>query len=355
MTQAADDADDADDTDRILVMNLLDHYLRAIRIYLPRGPEQADILNELRDLLQTKLDDREAELGRPLTEVEEEAVLADHGEPLLVAQRYGHVNYGVSFGRQLIGPKQFPLYVRILSFQLALTIIVLFIVRQFAASRPAGVGWLLTPLLLQIILTTLVFVAIDRFQSRSKDEDCPSAAWSFPPVYLQRIPKWQSWAGLVCIGIVGLWFALVPYVPSLLAGRIAGEIDIVPLKPWLYWSVVLVAAIGAAQRAATLIRPEWNWLQPFTRLLTNGALVALLYPLLQSYPYVTVGDAHDVAAATAAARRINGAIWWNLIAGIGLYWLINALVMTWMCVQHLRYLRRRGRITLPASSGLTLC
>jgi hypothetical protein len=335
-------------------MSLLDHYIRAVRIYLPRGPQQTDILNELRDHLQTRLDEREEALGRPLTDGEEEAVLAEHGDPLLVAERYGHVNVGLSFGRQLIGPKLFPLYIRILGFQLALTVAVLLTIRQFSDARPGGVAGVLVPMLLQFIVTTTVFGAIDLFQRRSARTGAPGASWSFPPPYLQQVPKWQSLAGLISIGLVALWWALVPYMPSLLLGGRAGALQIVPLSGWLYWTALAVMLLGAAQRAATLVRPDWNWLQPITRLVTNGAGLALLYPLLQSYPYVVVGGARDVEQAAAAAGAINSAIWWHLLTSAGLYWLIVGGFMAWLCLQHLRYQRRRGR-PAPVSNGLRLC
>src|SRR5262245_7856834 len=188
-------------------MNLLDHYIRAVRVYLPRGPQQADILNELRDHLQTRLDERSDEIGRPLTEIEQEAVLAEHGDPLLVAQRYGRVNVGLSFGRQLIGPKLFPIYICILSLQLTLTVVVLLTIRWFSATPRTGAASVLMPMLLQFIVTTLVFTAVDLFQRRSARSE---GTWTFPPFYLQRIPKWQSLAGLICIGLVALWWVMVP-------------------------------------------------------------------------------------------------------------------------------------------------
>ena len=336
-------------------MSLIDHYIRAVRHYLPRGPQQADILNELRDHLQTRLDERADELRRPLTEIEEEAVLAEHGDPLLVAERYGHVNVGLAFGRTLIGPKLFPLYIRILAFQLAITVVVLMALRLFTNRLGAGLAGVLLPMLFQFIVTTTVFTAIEVFERRGARARALGAAWTFPPPYLQHVPKWQSIAGLISIGLVALWWALLPYVPSLLLGGRAGALQIVPLAGWLYWTALGAMLLGAAQRAATLVRPDWNWLQPITRLVTNGTALALLYPLLQSYPYVVVGDARDVEQAAAAARGINNTIWWNLLTSGGIYWLIISAFMAWLCLQHLRYLRRRGRPVTPVSGGLRLC
>lgn len=96
------------------------------------------------------------------------------------------------------------------------------------------------------------------------------------------------------------------------------------------------------QRAATYARPDWNWLQAVTRLMTNGSAVALLYPFVRGYPYVVVANAaEDIAAADLLAQRANGAIWWTTLAGLSLYWLINAGFHVWLCLQFVRYTRRR--------------
>ena len=81
-------------------MNLTERYLRAVAAQLP-ADKREDIIAELRDLLMTRMEAREAELGRPLNEAEEEAVLRDFGHPLAVASRYGET-------QGLVGPELYP-------------------------------------------------------------------------------------------------------------------------------------------------------------------------------------------------------------------------------------------------------
>src|ERR1700736_3178132 len=83
-------------------MDLLDRYLQAVRKHLP-WQRQDDILAELRANLESQLEDREAELGRPLTTNEAEAWLKEIGPPLQMAARYQPQQY-------LIGPAVFPTY-----------------------------------------------------------------------------------------------------------------------------------------------------------------------------------------------------------------------------------------------------
>lgn len=82
-------------------MTLIETYLRAVAAQLPADTRD-DIVAELRDELLTRMEAREAELGRPLTGAEQEAVLRELGHPLAVAARFG------SGPQHLVGPELFP-------------------------------------------------------------------------------------------------------------------------------------------------------------------------------------------------------------------------------------------------------
>ncbi|HXQ13622.1 MAG TPA: hypothetical protein VN814_03250 [Caulobacteraceae bacterium] len=92
-------------------MDLIDRYLDAVRLFLPRD-QRDDIAAELRDVLLTRREEREAVLGRPLTRKEDEALLHDYGHPLIVAARYRPAQY-------LIGPELYPIYAFVLIIVLA--------------------------------------------------------------------------------------------------------------------------------------------------------------------------------------------------------------------------------------------
>ena len=89
-------------------MELLDRYLKTVGTYLPKS-QRADILRELSENIRSQIEDRETELGRPLNEAEQEALLKQVGNPLVVAGRFQKDQRTVAFGRQLIGPALFPL------------------------------------------------------------------------------------------------------------------------------------------------------------------------------------------------------------------------------------------------------
>jgi hypothetical protein len=84
-------------------MDLLDRYLGAIAALLPAA-QREDIVAELRDVLLSRIEDKEAQLGRRLDKKELEALLREFGHPLAVAGRYGPQ-------RALIGVELYPFYI----------------------------------------------------------------------------------------------------------------------------------------------------------------------------------------------------------------------------------------------------
>src|SRR4051794_1808759 len=83
-------------------MELLDRYMQAVKMFLPKSQEE-DIAKELSENIQSQMADREAELGRPLDQAEQAALLKQYGHPMLLGIRYRS-------GAHLIGPFLLPFY-----------------------------------------------------------------------------------------------------------------------------------------------------------------------------------------------------------------------------------------------------
>jgi hypothetical protein len=145
-------------------MQLVDRYLNAVKPMLPRS-QQDDILKELRANILSEMDDREAELGRPLTEDEQTAILQKQGSPTLVASRYRQDQRTFTFGRVIIGPLVFPLYIRILSLNLVLTMLIAPLVHVLVEGK-VPYSTLLFPAVLQFLIVTGVFAAIEQAQKK---------------------------------------------------------------------------------------------------------------------------------------------------------------------------------------------
>jgi hypothetical protein len=78
------------------VLDLFERYLQAVSWHLPQA-QREDIVAELGNDIRHHMDEREAELGRPLSEADVIEILKKHGHPMNVASRYLPEQY-------LIGP-----------------------------------------------------------------------------------------------------------------------------------------------------------------------------------------------------------------------------------------------------------
>ena len=102
-------------------MDMLDRYLNAVAAQLPQE-QREDIIAELKDLILSRFEAKEEELGRDLTDAEKEAILREVGHPLIVAARY---RKGPD---SLVGPELFPFWM----FAVKLALIILAVVSLVA-------------------------------------------------------------------------------------------------------------------------------------------------------------------------------------------------------------------------------
>lgn len=249
-------------------MELLDRYLKTVRTYLP-ATQKDDIIRELSENIRSQIEDKEAELGRPLQEAEIEAILKAHGHPLIVAGRYRQDERSFSFGKQLIGPVLFPFYAKVLAFNLGITSIViiflftLLVVSGQPVGRIAGLpGVLFFQLAIQFAIITAVFVGVDRQLARHPDRWDPqkSARTFYPRVAdeagKQRVSRIDSFSRLIALAVSVVWLRAVQQNPFLILGPAAAFLKLAPVWHELYVPVVLLAFAGMAQAAINLIRPD---------------------------------------------------------------------------------------------------
>ncbi|HLJ47825.1 MAG TPA: hypothetical protein VKU01_17535 [Bryobacteraceae bacterium] len=318
-------------------MELLDRYLKAVRLYLPRAHKD-DIVRELCENLLAAMDDREKELGRPLAKADVQQILRQHGHPMIVAGGY-HVNRrSVTFGRQWISPQMFPFYVRHLWLNLIITVV--FVAVVALAGKPIVVPLLLFSIGLQFVILTVVYSAMDALMRRSQLPAAPLPL-EFP------IPRWQSKAGIALWAVFTLWWLSIPVFPVVLFGPAAGVLRIAPTIEGYNVPIVLLLLAGIAQRVTNLIRPEWTRLLPLSRLAINGIGLILIYRLIQHHPFVVVmagtHDAHDIGLAAT----FNSCIEWGVVkTWLWIYFLANFVAHGLVCLDDLRWriLRQRNRI-----------
>jgi hypothetical protein len=274
-------------------MDLIDRYLGAVRLFLPRD-QRDDIAAELRDALMTRREEREAELGRPLTRKEDEALLHDYGHPLMVAARYGRQQY-------LIGPELYPVYAFVVAIVLAaialaatITGVVATAVSGGDAGRGLGVamGVIWSGAFTGIGAVTVIFAILQRTSAGQRI----TVDWSVRdlPRITRRRPR-QLWfervAGIVfltlfCFWWVGLIRVAPPQIPLDTGGAL--HFAFAPELHGFYLPVLALAAGGIAVDALMLAGREVRSIARALDALLQGALAAAAGLALHAGHWVAV-------------------------------------------------------------------
>ncbi len=276
--------------------DLIDRYLHAVSIHLPRQRE-SDILAELSANLHAQMEDRAEQLGRPLTEDEQAEVLRRHGHPLLVAARYQPP-------RSLIGPEIFPFYwftlERILplvagTYFLVQAAVILFGHPDTPTAQHLNVGQLITGLIGALFQSaawiTIAFAVFefcfksnagkvrDKLNGRDWDpRKLPKAA----SITRQPGPR-HPYADVIASGAFLAWLLVFPRFPVLMFGPYVAwhllNLDLPTIWHQFYWVIVGFNAIQLASKIALLqprVRRYYHLVDSVIHLLGIGILVFLL-------------------------------------------------------------------------------
>ena len=269
-------------------MELLDRYLQAVRKHLP-AKRQNDIVAELRANLESQLEDKEADLGRPLTLEEAEAWLKQLGSPIMVAARYRPQQF-------LIGPALFPIYSFVMRlaavwgmaiYAVVCTVQIVIHVSGHTATSEAVAQSLAesiaealarAPFTLLGIATwvTLIFAAVE-FAVAHEIIKLPPGAPSQPDWNPRDLPPIESngddgkpprsYAHAVAEFIFGFlllgWLLLIPWHPFLLLGPGVYALRSVPyvLAPvwWtFFWWIVALNVVQLTWRCIDLLRDRYQ-------------------------------------------------------------------------------------------------
>lgn len=329
-------------------MELLDQYLEAVRKHLP-WQGQDDILAELRANLEAQLDDKEAELGRELTNEEAQEWLKRLGPPIQMAARYQRQQY-------LIGPAVFPIYWYVLRLTMAWCAAIYAIAKavQIAASglgagavidAVLGLAWVL---LITGAIVTLIFAIIEQVGLRGAGK-CTGVvkqpAWmnGMTPPFEQApgAKKKRSYASAVAEVIFGclffVWLLLIPHYPFLLLGPAASYLATLPyeLAPvwWaFYWCVVAINGVELIWKTVDLARGAWQGPQR-ARHLVQQSLSLIPLGVLISAPdgalFLLKNPAADAAAHGAQVAAANGGIHLALAVAVA----IVVLQLAWSAIR----------------------
>jgi hypothetical protein len=309
-------------------MTILDNYLRAVRCYLPQA-QKDDIIQELSENIRSQVEDKESELGRPLNDVEMQAILKGHGHPLVVAGRYRQDEGSFTFGKQLIGPALFPFYTKVLSFNLGVTSIVILIIftALIAGGQPVSLlnglpSVFFYQLTIQFGVITLIFATVDRQVSKFPDRWDPwLSKQTFYPNFegepdAPRVPRPQSLSTLIALPLLIVWLRLIQQTPFLILGPAAAFLKLAPIWHHLYFPVVLLALVGMLQAGINLIRPDWVKLQSMTKIGIDAATVAMWIYLLNAGQWVVAGSQNSPMVGPATLETINRFFSYGLVLAV---------------------------------------
>jgi hypothetical protein len=305
-------------------MDLIDRYLDTVRLLLP-GAQRDDIVAELRDVLMSQREEKEAELGRPLTREENEALLRAFGHPLLVAARYGRQQY-------LIGPELYPVYALVLkvviaavSFAAVVTGVVLTAVSPGQVGHAIGtaVSIVWTGGFAAVGAVTVLFAVLQRTGLSSR----LLATWSvdeLPRISTRWRRRERSWPNHVADAVVQAlfllwWTGVLPVGWATIAVEPRGvlSLGLAPIWHALYWQVIIGAAGAVVFDLVKLATPRRPRLAKALDILVHVWLGGIAAVALGAGHWVTVTGAQLAPAALAGVDRgINIGVEIGLISAI---------------------------------------
>lgn len=301
-------------------MDLVDRYVSAVSKGLPEE-QREDITRELSEDIRSEMEDRQREMGRELTEAEQEAVLKQRGNPLLLAARYRQDKRSVAFGRQIIGPVLFPFYIKVLSFNLGLTFLVVAIIFTALAVSGQKVGFndivstCLLQLFIQLSVVTLIFALVERHLTKHPDSwHVKGKGGKFQldlnierdiqarlQHNIREVSRFESVSIIVaCVVALG-WMTEVQNFPVLILGPAAAFLKLAPIWYQIYFPIVALTALEIVRAIINLVRPDWVRFRAYYGVFVQAAGLVIVYFVIKAGRWVEAAN----SAAGGTARTVE--------------------------------------------------
>ena len=315
-----------------MILDLLERYLQAIKPLLPRKA-QDDILRELSENIRCQMEEKEAELGRPLTEAEQDEAIKQHGHPIVVAARYRRVQY-------LIGPTVFPFYWLTLRIAAIGALIIRFVVEVVMALLSPDPTHAIVPAMLAVpsVLVPVFFWITATFAAFELCSSFFTVNWKKTwsprslPVIGKRsftVSRTESVAQIIFGTVAAVWWQATPNAPFLLLGPAASIIAPGPVWTTLHWPILLLILAGVVQACLNLIRPQWTQL----RLAVQAAGLGILCLVLRAGNWVVLAPGvHDPARYSRVIEIVNQALFYCFLVGL----IVTAVRFVWDCIRQFR-------------------
>jgi hypothetical protein len=271
-------------------MDLIERYLQALKFALPQK-QRDDIIKELRDSILSQIEEKETEVGRPLTEDDQVAMLKKLGSPIHLASRYRKQQF-------LIGGAMFPIYWKVLKTSLGLAFLVL--AGASVATAAAGktlmesLGVLFrypTVALMTFAWITLAFSALEFFGAKLRLQD----TWDprkLPPLMKDspRKSQFESITQLVVQTIFSVWWLAGLHYQYLIFGPGIAFLHLGPVWQTIYPLFVVMVAVDLSLSASMLIWPQWTKGRALSRLVMSTLSLVVIYFLINAADLFVAAD-----------------------------------------------------------------
>ena len=348
-------------------MDLVDQYLKAVAKALPEA-QREDIIRELSEDIRSEMEDKQSEMGRPLTEAEQQALLKQRGNPLMLAARYHQDDRRVAFGRELIGPVLYPFYIKVLSFNLGLTFVVIgtiFLALSLGGQR-IRFNDVLSSCLLQLFIqlgaVTLIFSLVEKHLTKHPDRwnlsgKCGAVQLdlkveknlSIPDDRGQWISRFESVSIIIACTIALVWMTEVQNYPFLILGPAALFLKLAPIWYQVYFPIVLLTALEIVRAVINLVRPDWTRFRAIWSVGVHLGGLAVVYTLIRAGSWVTATDS-ATGGYTRAAQVVNQWIYYGLLA-TGIFSAAMLVVRVTRLIRQPRQSGGSARVGEPAKEG----
>lgn len=268
--------------------DLLSRYLQAVGFWLPRATKN-DILAEISEDLHSQIEERAAELNRPLNDAEIAEILKQRGRPVVVAGTFLPQ-------RQLIGPVLFPIYIFVLKIVALCYLLPWFLVwvgfmmfdRPYLLRHGGELGSL-SPLFSVVWILfgviTFIFAILDRSSNRDK------IIFDWDPRKLPKLKpgasttKAKDIAGIAFLTLGFVWLLAVPSHPFLVLGPAALFIKFAPIWRSAYPWLLVAAVAGIAENAVGLRSNTPAWVRPVLKLANAALFLGIIFLLSRDHTY----------------------------------------------------------------------
>ena len=324
-------------------MDVIERYLEAVAAQLSTE-DREDIVAELRDLILSRAEAREEELGRTLSDEEKEAILHEIGHPLVVAARY---RKGPD---SLVGPELFPYWlfgakaglIVIAGLQaLVLLLRVFGDPADFGQAIAQGFHGFFTGALTLLGALTLAGAIMEHYGlkpawlTKWRIGDLPAYGLADPARWgaavsgaaqvrtgqASKAKEKRDWAGrlesreasealwsLIAGTVFVLWWIGVLHVPGLSQfGLRSGEVAVTAAPIWsaLFAPILAWAVAGTAVDALGLIQPHAARLRAFLKIPVSMGGLWIGWRLFEARHWFTLTQGDQVARVEGGPTNVS--------------------------------------------------